>query len=407
MLTLPLLRKSLLRGLVFRLHLRIAPVSPFETFHDLWSLWLFFKGAMHHRFVSQDSPLFDRFDEGLSSDAPVTYVLGLRPWRSFFRVLFPGRKVVFLPRVLPRMEFEANWQHRILADRRSEIVVWGIKFSPYLDRFVRDHGVKIWYVEDGFLRSVGLGASKTPPFSLTVDSRAPHFDAQNASDLEVLLNTFDFAGNAGLRDRAARFRREMIRTGLSKYNHAQRVDIETVYGVKTRRRVLVVGQVEDDASILLGCARRHTNRDAVMIACAENPDSEIIYKPHPDVMHGYRRALSRMDRLSEKCVILERDLPLAQSFETVDHVYTITSQAGFEALMREIPVTTLGCPFYSGWGLTDDRQPNARRKRILTLDELVAAVYLLYPKYFDPLEKREITAEEALERLAAMRDSDG
>ena len=41
-------------------------------------------------------------------------------------------------------------------------------------------------------------------------------------------------------------------------------------------------------------------------------------------------------------------------------------------------VATYGQPFYAGWGLTVDLAPPARRGRLLTLDELVAGVLLLF-----------------------------
>jgi capsular polysaccharide export protein len=113
--------------------------------------------------------------------------------------------------------------------------------------------------------------------------------------------------------------------------------------------------------------------------------------------------LSDPDDVRHLCMVLEQDVPLAQAFETVDHVYTITSQAGFEALMRGIHVTTLGCPFYAGWGLTDERQPNPRRTRKLTVEQVLAGAYLLYPKYFDPLYKQPISSEQAIERLLALK----
>jgi capsular polysaccharide export protein len=166
-----------------------------------------------------------------------------------------------------------------------------------------------------------------------------------------------------------------------------------------------VGQVEDDASIRFGSDKRHTNNDLVRIARVENPDAHIVYKPHPDVLHRKRAALSNPDEVRPICRVLDQDVPLADSFQSVDHVYTITSQAGFEALMRGIAVTALGCPFYAGWGLTDDRQPNPRRNRKLSLTEVFAAAYVLYPRYFDPELKVAITPEQAVDRLITLRDA--
>ena len=46
------------------------------------------------------------------------------------------------------------------------------------------------------------------------------------------------------------------------------------------------------------------------------------------------------------CLILTQSIHLVDALETVDHVYTITSLGGFEALLRGKEVTVLGKPFY-------------------------------------------------------------
>ena len=46
--------------------------------------------------------------------------------------------------------------------------------------------------------------------------------------------------------------------------------------------------------------------------------------------------------------------------------------------MHGVKVTTLGAPFYSGWGLTDDRYSIPRRKRSLSvLEVFAAAIYCI------------------------------
>jgi len=85
----------------------------------------------------------------------------------------------------------------------------------------------------------------------------------------------------------------------------------------------------------------------------------------------------------------------------VDEVHVNTSLAGFEALMRGKSVTTYGVPFYAGWGLTRDFGPvPARRTTKRTLDEVVAAALLLYPRYIDPVTGLPCPAEVVVDRLA-------
>ncbi len=333
-----------------------------------------------------------------------TYVIGFSPWKRFLRAWFPERNLIFLPRDISAEAFRARWSRAIMSAPGAEIFIWGMKVDPEILHFAREHGIACVHVEDGFIRSVALGATRTPPFSLCLDTQRPHFDARGPSDLEDLLATYDFAGDRALMERAERLMRVILETGISKYNHSTPVDVEAVYGPKDRKRVLVIGQVESDASIRYGSEKKYTNNDVVLLAAMANPEAQIIYKPHPDVLYGHRDRVSDPEVVRHLSLILE-DMPLAQALETVDHAYTITSQGGFEALMRGIPVTTLGCPFYSGWGLTEDWQPNARRTRKLTVLEVFAAAYLLYPKYFDPTEGIHLTAEQAVERVLRLRES--
>jgi capsular polysaccharide export protein len=77
-----------------------------------------------------------------------------------------------------------------------------------------------------------------------------------------------------------------------------------------------------------------------------------------------------------------------------------TSLVGFEALLRGKKVVTYGQPFYAGWGLTEDRNPPRRRKRKLSLDELVAGSLLRYPLYRSAQTGQPCAAEQVVEEIA-------
>jgi capsular polysaccharide export protein len=95
-----------------------------------------------------------------------------------------------------------------------------------------------------------------------------------------------------------------------------------------------------------------------------------------------------------------RGEPVTALIAMVDEVHVNTSLAGFEALMRGTPVSTYGVPFYSGWGLTRDfGDVPSRRKAVRSLDELVAAVLLKYPRYLDPVTRLPCPAEIVVDRL--------
>jgi capsular polysaccharide export protein len=88
----------------------------------------------------------------------------------------------------------------------------------------------------------------------------------------------------------------------------------------------------------------------------------------------------------------------------VQEVWTMTSLLGFEALIRGLPVTCLGAPFYAGWGLTRDLGPVPdRRSARPSVSALAHAVLIAYPRYHDPVSRRPCPPEVAADRLAAGR----
>ncbi|WP_454738211.1 capsular polysaccharide biosynthesis protein [Cupriavidus necator] len=230
--------------------------------------------------------------------------------------------------------------------------------------------------EDGFLRSVGLGAKLVRPVSWVFDRSGIYYDATTESDLERILNETTFGDS--LMDRATRLRESIVETGITKYNVGTGAWSRPSNG---REVVLVVGQVEADASLRFGAPGIKTNRALLEAVRGEAPDAYIVYKPHPDVMSGLRGDREAELALGLICDELVPDYPVDQLIAAVDGVHVLTSLAGFEALLRGKPVTTHGAPFYAGWGLTDDRCELPRRRRRLSVDMLVAGALISYPRY--------------------------
>lgn len=254
---------------------------------------------------------------------------------------------------------------------------------------------QITKVEDGFLRSRGLGADLTPPMSLVLDDLGIYYDPNTTSRLETFINTSDTLTDAQ-RHRAEKLLRKIIETGVSKYNLEHPIELDSL---PSGRRILVPGQVEDDASIKTGTSDVATNLGLLKAARAANPNAVILYKPHPDVEAGLRQGrienpLEFADR------VLEHSNPIA-ALDSVDAVWTMTSLLGFEALIRGKDVTCLGTPFYAGWGLTDDRgAPCLRRTAQPDLIALVHATLIDYPRYFDPKTGLACPPEVVVDRLA-------
>ncbi|WP_299847006.1 capsular polysaccharide biosynthesis protein [uncultured Paracoccus sp.] len=250
-------------------------------------------------------------------------------------------------------------------------------------------------VEDGFLRSRGLGAELTPPLSLVADDLGIYYDPTRESRLERLIAEGPPPGGEA---RALALVAAIRAARLSKYNLAG-ASAQLPDG--PGRLILVPGQVEDDASIRLGAGAERTNLALLERARAENPDARLIYKPHPDVEAGLRPGLIAEADLARLADHVARKADPVALLDQVDEVWTITSTLGFEALLRGVPVTTLGAPFYAGWGLTRDlgEIPDRRQARP-SLAALAHAMLIAYPRYLDPVSGLPCPPETALVRLA-------
>ncbi|WP_322527553.1 capsular polysaccharide biosynthesis protein [Salinicola sp. LHM] len=321
--------------------------------------------------------------------------VGFSSWKRAFITDFlgPASSVRFLQSDRPQpLELEG----------RDSLVVWGQKATDEIKALCRQHGLKLWRMEDGFVRSVGLGVDLTRPLSLAFDSRGLYYDANNPSDLEYLLAETDF--EPALLARAGRLRQRLIELKLSKYNvrGKTRPSLPTEV-IGARPIVLVPGQVESDASIAHGSPEIKTNQALLEAVRQNRPDAFVVYKPHPDVVSGARIGL--FDSTARKLYDLELvDYDIVDLIELADEIHTMCSLTGFEGLLRGVEVHTYGLPFYAGWGLTHDRLHASRRQRRLTLDALIAGALLMYPTYVDPATGELCNADTAVELMRQQRD---
>lgn len=270
---------------------------------------------------------------------------------------------------------------KIATDVPGKIAVWKARTPTSILSELEQSDGKLIDVEDGFIRSAGLGADCVPPLSIVVDRLGAHFDPSRESELERLIEDAQFSNE--VIERARHLRELIVASGVSKYGSGSAPLPDRISG---RRYVLVPGQVEDDRAVLCGGGSVEGNLDLLRRVRRDMPDALILYKPHPDIEAGHRVGGVADELCLEFADEIVRDQPISALISLVDEVHVNTSLAGFEALLRKKPVTTHGVPFYAGWGLTRDLGPVPdRRTATRDIDELVAAVLLQYPRYLDPL----------------------
>jgi len=334
-------------------------------------------------------------------DFPIAIFVGFNPWkRDIFTRFFPQYRTCFVlgKASWKRVEKDFINKYNLLENNKLVIIRWGHQDLPIsLKIWIKTHKtvVDLFSIEDGFLRSLDKGVIHTRPASICIDKKTIYFNANQESEIENILKTYNFSNDKLLMERAHKIKNLINATALTKY-----YNINTASSTKkefTRKKnysILVIGQVEDDASIKYGKSQISLNTELVKAARKEYPDADIYFRPHPDYINNNRKSISNINEIKNIAAIVSNETILSSILDNVDHVFTMTSLVGFEALIRGLKVTTYGVPFYSGWGLTDDKVTIPRRNRKLTIDELIAGSLILYPKYLHLNSDEFISYEE-------------
>jgi capsular polysaccharide export protein len=340
-------------------------------------------------------------------DAAGYVAVHMRAWkRARIQAMFGAQRPVIFARTVQTAA-------KIASKTQRRVMVWGAGAPQFSAPVVR--------LEDGLLRSRGLGAALTPPLSLIADDMGLYYDPARPSRFEALMMQ-PIPPDA--RSRAQVFLDALISAKMSKYNLQGMNGLILPPAAHGRRLILVPGQVADDASLKLGAGRSlsgdlHGNLDVLRRARSLYPDGFIIYKPHPDVEAGLRAGALGQDTLAGLADMQAARVDPIAAIDAVDEVFTLTSTLGFEALLRGRAVSCLGAPFYAGWGLTRDLGdvPQRRADYLAGLIQsgkappdvidLVYAALIAYPRYFDPVTKTPCPPEVALMRLISGAHSKG
>lgn len=347
-------------------------------------------------YLNQKSDIFDtiytlaKYKKIEQANSNTLYFLGFTLWKRWFmRPFFKAKnnKIIFL-NSLDEL-YKAN------LNPEDKIFIWGKKYDKAL--LAKDFNNEIFLVEDGFLRSVFLGSDLTRPFSLIIDSKGLYVDPSKPSDLEDILQNHIF--DESLKQRAKKLITMIMQNKFSKYNGLKH---EKLNFNTNKKIILIPAQVEDDASMILGGADFDTLK-LLQSVRATNKDAFIVFKPHPDVLSGNRKGLKDKDIILEYCDEIIENVSIDSAINACDEVHTITSTSGFDALLRGKKVVVYGKPFYAGWGLTQDLHHISRRTRVLSLEELVAGVLILYPRYIHPKSKNLCEVELALDTMLALQ----
>ncbi|WP_244900097.1 capsular polysaccharide biosynthesis protein [Oceanimonas baumannii] len=287
----------------------------------------------------------------------------------------------------------------------TAVVGWGMKPNTEKARQLALTGrLPFWQLEDGFVGYIGHPADAGHRLSLIVDETGIYYDATQPSALELMLNDISWWSPAWAQ-RADTLHQALVENGITKYNCYDDNALPPAVTARldaSRPKVLVIDQTKGDQSVRLGLASEQSFFDMLHAARAENPGAQIIVRTHPDVLLGKKQGYLTAAAGDDVLLLADSVNPFALMTE-VDKVYTVTSQLGFEALLAGKPVVCFGVPFYAGWGATDDRAPVPRRGELRTVPQLLAAAYLRYCRYLDPVTGEPCELEDLLDLILAQR----
>lgn len=284
----------------------------------------------------------------------------------------------------------------------SAIAVWGTDEPNILiqkkenkepsftkDDFFVKSSEKVIRLAHGIISSYSTNEDS---FSLYQSFQGVYFDSRHESNIESLLRsswTPDEQDNV-----IANLALQMInKYRITKTNDYPQVSFSFFLN-NGLPNVLLIDQPIGDESVIYGSSNEQTFND-MLLHVFHNADIANIYiKLHPDTINygkeGYLQKLLHKHNLYEHPLIhvIEDNYNIASFFNFVDEVFVVTSQVGFEALLRGKTVSCFGMPFYSGWGLTNDMQVSTKPKPERTIIDLFVAIMLKYTSYINPFTQK-------------------
>jgi capsular polysaccharide export protein len=365
-----------------------------------------------------------------SNPVEVCFAVGFSLWKRAFVKQFVGRladSVIFVDNE-KKLELLLAKVLDTNPNQVRSVLLWGrgrAEWAKSLRHQYRQELLQVWFIEDGFLRSVGLGADLRRPSCLVIDRQGMYYDSSENSDVIDILKAIDLT--AAQQARADTLVADIRRLAITKYNvgrpqdsaalmarikvSAQKADKGSEKGSSDDSEpseiIIVPGQFENDLSIACSLGEIKTNIALLVQVRADYPTAYIIFKEHPDVYSGVRPGALGESAAKQFANLYLADIDMDSLLACADRVCTLTSLTGFEALLRNKAVTVYGSPFYSGWGLTTDKLvlPGRHRAigRSLSLSELVYGAMIEYPRYVDWNTGALTGPEQTVDFLAQQR----
>lgn len=315
---------------------------------------------------------------------------------------------LYLPKLLNFSEM-IKPNNEIEASLCDAVIQWGITDNDNkksVSNLMRSFGKKPFIIEDGFIRSVGIGLSKEPALSITLCGDTAYYDSYNVSSFEKVLNSDRVFTDEEL-TKAKNAIRLITENHISKYNDSPHLPVSI--GRNSSRKVLVVDQRYGDQSVFCAKANEKDFQRMLIDAIQDNPDADILIKRHPDAVKGEKGSYFsdknvEFTRDIDNVYLIDYDIHPHQLLEIADKVYVCSSGLGFEALLYSKEVICYGVPFYSNWGVTTDKINEDRRVKNRSIEEIFYVSYIECSRYYSPDLERVCDIDDCIDYIIKHRE---
>jgi len=288
--------------------------------------------------------------------------------------------------------------HKIKIKKNICFIGWGKKDNTLVGyEYCNNNNIPYIRMEDGFIRSNGLGVSGAPSMSFTIDESGIFYDDVNGSDLKKIIYSqiLDKTEDIEYIHDTIKY---ITDNKISKYNNIKTSNINSL-SLSDKKNIIIIGQVDNDMSLKYGLVdNNNVYFDIIEYIMKNNNNFNIYLKLHPDILSGIKKSSLDLNKLlSLKVNLITENYNPIELLEKFDEIHVLTSQMGFEALLINKVVHTWGVPFYSGYGLTTDHNTyyltNNKPKK--TIEEIFKSMYFDYTLYVD-LDNKSITNIERI-----------
>ena len=298
---------------------------------------------------------------------------------------------------------------------RECVIGWGQKKTSFKAmKYASKHNLPYYALEDGFVKSLSQGRWKEQEiiFSLIIDRQGIYYNSAAPSELEsIICDTVNSENFEQYSSQGAKLISLITSNNIVKFNvrSSTSENGSSIKIIAKDSSVLLIDQTFGDSSVVLGNASKESFDQMLSDAISKYGPDNVFVKIHPNVINRKAKGYFSLHRLRQSKVhIISSDVNTAQLLKIFKNVYVVTSGTGYEALMAGCHVTCYGEPFYSGYGLTEDKKTSTQIRRIkklnrpLTIKLLAYAIFYRYSIFIDPVLKKQISPVDSIKIIISM-----